>query len=378
MSMVSDKERTGYMQAGVEIDKSIFHEMSSKGYEELVFWNDDTVSLRAILSIHSTVLGPALGGTRMYPYKTEEDAIRDVLRLSRAMTYKNAAAGLDLGGGKAVIIGDPASQKSEGLFRSFGRFVQSFGGRYITTTDVGTSIDDLLPISSETEFVTGLPENMGGGGGTSLPTAIGIMSGMKVCAKHAFSSSSLSGLSVAVQGLGKVGGYLVEYLVEAGAKVIVTDVNTNAVRETQDKYGVLTVSPDEIFSVECEIFSPNALGGVLNQNTIPKLRCTIVAGGANNQLADDADGRALHERGILYAPDYLLNAGGVINCAEELMGYNRERAFQRVEKIGEAIEKVLILSKEGNIPTSEAADNLAEQRIKTIAQIHRGFIPARK
>ncbi len=359
-------------------DNSIFPQMSSRGYEELVFWNDDAVGLHAILAIHSTVLGPALGGTRMYPYKTEEDAIRDVLRLSRAMTYKNSAAGIDYGGGKAVIIGDPASQKSEGLFRSYGRFVQSLGGRYITTTDVGTFMDDLLPVRAETKFVSGLPENMGGSGGTSLPTAIGIISGIKVCARHVYGSSSLGSLRVAVQGLGKVGSYVVEYLVEAGAKVVVTDVNIKAVQEAKDKYGVEAVGPDEIFSVECDIFSPNALGGIINQDTIPKLRCAIVAGGANNQLANDNDGRVLHEKGVLYAPDYLINAGGVINCAEEIAGYNRERALERVERIGEAIEKVLVLSKESNIPTSEAADKIAEQRIKTIAQVHRGFIPAHR
>ncbi|MSQ15100.1 MAG: Glu/Leu/Phe/Val dehydrogenase [Dehalococcoidia bacterium] len=352
--------------------------MSSKGYEELVFWNDDAVGLHAILAIHCTVLGPALGGIRMYPYKDEENAVRDVLRLARAMTYKNSAAGLDFGGGKAVIIGDPASQKSEGLFRSFGRFVQSLGGRYITTTDVGTYIEDLLHIRAETKFVAGLPENMGGSGGTSMATAVGIISGMKVCARHALGSSTLSGLTVAVQGLGKVGGYLVEHLVEAGAKVVVTDVNAEAVQETKDRYSVDAVSPDHIFSVECDIFSPNALGGVINWNTILQLRCAIVAGGANNQLGEDADGRALHEKGILYAPDYVINAGGVINCAEEMAGYNRERAFQRVERIGEAVERVLVLAKKENIPTAEAANRLAQERIRTIAQIHKGFIPEYK
>ncbi|MBM2826162.1 MAG: Glu/Leu/Phe/Val dehydrogenase dimerization region [Dehalococcoidia bacterium] len=355
-------------------ENGLFARMKVGDYEQVALWYDKAVGLRAIIAIHDTTLGPALGGTRMYPYATEDDAIIDALRLARAMTYKCAAAGLNLGGGKAVIIGDPAKDKSEGLFRSFGRFVHSLGGRYITTTDVGTSIEDLIYVREETPYVTGLPENMGGSGGTSRATAVGIVAAMEVCAREALQASSLSGIRVAVQGVGKVGGYLVEFLTEQGAVVTIADVNENRAKEVASQFPAKVVPTPEIHREECDIFSPNGMGGIINDETIPSLRCSIVAGGANNQLAEEHHGDLLQDVGILYAPDYIINAGGVINCAEEMDGYNLHRAMDRVKGIGRVMERLIAYSKKHSVSVSRAANHLAEERIRTIGQVHRTYV----
>ncbi|MBI4496413.1 MAG: Glu/Leu/Phe/Val dehydrogenase [Chloroflexi bacterium] len=344
------------------------------GYEQVAFWYDRATGLRAIIAIYDTTLGPALGGVRMYPYPTEQAAVLDVLRLAKAMAYKSAAAGINLGGGKAVIIGDPARDKSEALFRAFGRFVHSLNGRYYTATDVGTTPEDMVFIRQETPFVAGLPEVMGGGGDTSANTALGIWEGLKVCIQEALGRETPEGVRVAVQGLGKVGYRLVEYLVTAGARVTVTDVDPARLRRSTERYPVTVVPPEAIYDVECDVFSPNALGAVLNDHTIPRLRCAIVAGGANNQLAAPHHGRMLHQRGILYAPDYVINAGGVINCYDELEGYRPERAAARTRTIAHTLAQVIALARSEGLPTADAADRLAEERMRTIGAVHRTYL----
>lgn len=355
--------------------KAVFDQLTALDHEELVFFQHRPSRLKAIVAIDSTALGPAIGGTRMFPYATEAEAIRDVLRLARAMTYKAAIAGLEFGGGKAVIIGDPRRDKSEELFRAFGRFVHSLGGRYITSTDVGTTIDDLLIVREETPFVTGLPVDMGGGGDTSVATGVGVWKGMKVFAKEVFGADSLSGLRIVVQGVGKVGRNLLTHLVEEQARIFISDIDGEQLKKVSQEFPVSVVPPEAIFGVECDIFSPNAMGGILNDETIPLLRCPIVAGGANNQLAEPRHGYALHKRKIWYAPDYVLNAGGLINVCDEWKGYCQPRAWRQIEKIAETLAHIIALSKEKGIPTSEAADWLAQNRIKLVSEIHRIYVP---
>jgi leucine dehydrogenase len=298
-----------------------------EGHEEVVYFNDPSSGLRAIIAIHSTVLGPALGGTRFYPYSSEDAALQDVLRLSRGMTYKAAAAGLDLGGGKAVILGDPKRSKSEQLLRAYGRFVESLGGRYITAEDIGTSRDDMDVIRRETRFVTGVSPSIGGSGDPSAITAYGVYLSMLACAEDRWHTHSLQGRRVAVQGVGKVGHALVKLLVEqGGAKVIVSDIDVDSVARAVRDFGADTAPPDQIHAVECDVFAPCALGGIINDETTPRLRCSVVAGSANNQLERPEHGKALQELGILYAPDFVVNAGGLINVADELRGYQPERA----------------------------------------------------
>ena len=337
--------------------------MKKYGHEELVFCSDPQVGLNAIIAIHDTTLGPALGGARMWPYKSEAEATLDVLRLSRAMTYKASAAGLNLGGGKAVIIGDPNSDKSVGLFRSLGRFIESLGGRYITTEDVGTTESDMKQIRAETRHVTGLPISWGASGDPSPPTALGVYQGMKACAEEVFGGGSLRGRTVAIQGFGKVGSYLAVHLRNEGVNMIVSDVNPGAPKRAKDEFGATIVSIDEIYDVECDIFSPCALGATLNRRTIPRLKCKIVAGSANNQLEEDDDGDLLMQRRILYAPDYVINGGGIINLSLELTGYNAEAAKAQVTEIHNTIEKVISLAKSKQISTARAADTLAQGRI---------------
>lgn len=355
----------------------VLAQLSSRGDEQLAFWYDKVTGLKSIIAIYDTTLGPALGGVRMFPYPTEEKAVADVLRLAQAMAYKAAAAGLNLGGGKAVILADPAQDKSEGLFRAFGRFVHSLGGRYITTTDVGTVSQDLVWIRAETPHVTGLPEVHGGSGDTSLATALGIWVGMKVCAKHTFGSETLKARRVVVQGVGKVGYRLVEHLVKEGAEVTIADVDEGHVARVAAAFPVSVVSSEAVYAQPCDIFSPNALGAVLNDETIPQLRCAIVAGGANNQLAEERHGALLHRRGILYAPDYVINAGGVINCADELEpgGFRPERALAKVQAIGDTLSQVLALAHQRQLAPAEAADRLAEERIALIGRVHRTYLP---
>jgi leucine dehydrogenase len=360
---------------------AMFEQVAKMGHERVLICSNPEVGLKAIIAVHSTVLGPGLGGVRMWNYASEEDAVTDVLRLSRGMTYKAAAAGLNLGGGKAVIIGDSKKQKSEALFRSFGRFVDSLGGLYITAEDVGTDMEDMELIFSETRWCTGVSPAHGGSGDPSPVTAYGTLQGIKAAVKWRLSASDLRGRSVAVQGLGSVGHHLTGYLVQEGAKVFGCDIDDDA-REQARQLGVEIVPPDQIFDVECDIFAPCALGAVLNEQTIPRLKCQIVAGAANNQLADDARDSALLEgRGILYAPDFVINAGGLINVYNELLGgYNRERALRMTRGIYLNLTRVFETAKRDGITTAVAADRVAEERIATVRKLgskHWGRLLAR-
>jgi leucine dehydrogenase len=352
---------------------SVFESMLSEGgHEQVIFCRNDAAGLRAIIAIHDTTLGPALGGCRMWDYASEEEALTDVLRLSKGMTYKAAAAGLNLGGGKAVILGK-RSQKSEELFRVFGRFVESVNGRYITAEDVGTTVHDMEYIFMETKYVTGVAPAHGGSGDPSPVTAFGVYKGMQASAKAAFGSESFSGKRIALQGLGNVGKNLVRHLHEDGAHLTVTDIDEARCAAIKAEYGCEVVHPDEIYAVDCDIFSPNALGAVINDETIGQLKCQIVCGGANNQLQEDRHGIELGEKGILYAPDYVVNAGGLINVYVEMEGYVRERALRMAEGIYQNTERVINISREQGIPTYEAADRFAEERVEKIGQIKKGF-----
>jgi len=355
----------------------VFSELAD-GYEEVVFFHDPPSGLRAIVAIHSTLLGPALGGTRYYPFGSEEEALRDVLRLSRGMTYKAAVTGLDLGGGKAVIIGDPKRDKSEELLRAYGRFIDTLGGRYITAEDVGTTRDDMDLVRRETRWVTGVSERLGGSGDPSPVTSWGVFNGLKACAEEAFSAPTLDGLRVVVQGVGKVGYHLARHLVEAGATVTVSDVDVdNAARAVKD-LGVETVEPAKAHAAECDIFAPCALGGVIRDDTIPELKCKVIAGAANNQLERPEHGEVLADLGILYAPDFVINAGGLINVADELMGYDQQRAMKRVEDIYRTLREVFRISKAEEIAPAKAAERLAEQRIASISRLRQWFVPGER
>ena len=289
----------------------ILEQMGAEGHEQLVAVSDNSSGLKAIIAIHDTTLGPACGGTRIWPYESEQEAIWDALRLSRAMTYKSAAADLPLGGGKGVIIADSHTGKTEVLLRAYGRFVDTLGGRYLTTTDVGSTGRDLEYVKQETDYVVGLPTTAGGSGDTSIMTGLGIYMGMKACAKEAWGSDSLSGKTVALQGYGKVATFTAHHLMKEDAKLVVTDVYEGALDRARD-LGLAVVKPEDIYGVDCDIFAPCALGGVINPKTIPQLKCKVVAGGANNQLLSDADADDLDRLGIVYAPDYIINSGGII------------------------------------------------------------------
>ena len=352
----------------------LFKIMEKYDYEEVHFVQDKESGLKAIIAIHDTTLGPALGGTRMWTYESEEAALVDALRLSRGMTYKNAAAGLNLGGGKTVLIGDPRKDKSEAKFRAFGRFIQGLNGRYITAEDVGTTVEDMDIIYEETDFVTGISPAFGSSGNPSPATAFGLYKGMKAAVKEAFGDDSLEGRVVAVQGVGSVAYHLCRYLHEEGAKIIATDIHKEAVKRVVEEFGATAVNPEDIYSVECDVFSPCALGAIINDETIPKLKAKVIAGSANNQLKEDRHGDMLYELGIVYAPDYVINAGGVINVADELYGYNRERAMKKVEQIYNNVEKVFAISKRDGIPTYLAADRMAEERIKQVQQSRSPFL----
>jgi leucine dehydrogenase len=352
----------------------VFAELGDE-YEEVVYFNDPPSGLKAIVAIHSTTLGPSLGGTRYFPFPSEEEALADVLRLARGMTYKAAIAGLDLGGGKAVIIGDPKRNKSEELLRAYGRFLESLGGRYITAEDIGTSRDDMDMIRRETRWVTGVSERFGGSGDPSPVTAHGVLQGLKACAEEAFRTSSLEGVRVVVQGVGKVGYNLVKYLVENGAVVTAADVDVDAVARVVKEFGVETVEPDKAHAVECEIYAPCALGGVIRDDTLPNLKCKVVAGAANNQLARPEHGAALADLGILYAPDFVINAGGLINVSDEMIGYDRERAMKRVEEIYRTLREVFRRSRLDGVTPAEAANRLAEDRIKGVGRVRLLYVP---
>jgi leucine dehydrogenase len=338
-------------------------------HEQVVFCHDKDCGLKAIIAIHNTTLGPALGGTRMWPYKSEEDALVDVLRLSKGMTYKASAAGLNLGGGKAVIIGDPKKDKSEALFRTFGAYVNSLNGKYITAEDVGTSVNDMAFVFMETPYVTGIPVSFGGSGDPSPFTAHGVLMGIKASVKEKLGATALAGLRVAVQGLGNVGSHLVEYLINEGAHVTVADIDAARVKRVSERYNVRSIDPEAIVTSDCDVFSPCALGAVINDKSLEKMKCKVVAGGANNQLAEQRHGDALVELGILYAPDYVINAGGLINVFVELEGYSKERAFEKTAQVYDNLMQVFKIAKEEGVSTHRAADRLAETRIRAIGQL---------
>jgi leucine dehydrogenase len=349
----------------------VFEKLAEYRYEQLVFCHDKATGLRAVIAIHDTTLGPALGGCRMYPYDSEDEAVVDVLRLARGMTYKAAASGLNLGGGKSVIIGDPERHKSEELFRSFGRYLETLGGRYIVAEDVGTSTEDMEHIRIETSHVVGVDVTHGGSGDPSPFTALGVLQGMKACAEEVFGDASLEGRTVAVQGLGHVGWHLCELLHEEGAGLFVSDLREEVVEHAQQELGAKPIEPDEILSIPCDVFAPCALGAVVNDETLPNFRCSIVAGSANNVLLEPLHGEALAKRGILYAPDYVINAGGLINVADELEGYNKKRATKRVMRIYDSMKSIIAISRRDGVPTHVAADTLALERIDAISSIER-------
>ena len=347
----------------------IFDYMGKGGYEQLAMFSDAAVGLKAIIAIHDTTLGPACGGARIWNYQTDKEAIWDALRLGRAMTYKAAAADLPLGGGKAVIIADPHTQKTEALMRAFGRFVDTLGGRYLTTTDVGSTGRDMEYIRQETEHVVGLPTSAGGSGDTAIMTGLGVYMGMKACAREVWGSDSLGGKKVAIQGFGKVAIQSTHLLIKEDAQLVVTDVFDDALDQARDM-GIKVVEPEQIYDVACDIFSPCALGGSLNRETIPRLQARVVAGGANNQLQTEEDGEELQRRGILYAPDYLINAGGIINIAAGIGNpYNPEQAREKTEHIYEIMGRVIQVSKQEEISTAQAADRIAEARLASVQAI---------
>ncbi|UJF28346.1 Glu/Leu/Phe/Val dehydrogenase [Planococcus sp. 107-1] len=352
----------------------IFKRMEQHDYEQLVFCQDKNSGLKAIICIHDTTLGPALGGTRMWNYETEEEAIEDAIRLGRGMTYKNAAAGLNLGGGKTVIIGDPLKDKNEEMFRAFGRFIQGLNGRYITAEDVGTTVADMDLIHEETDFVTGISPAFGSSGNPSPVTAYGIYIGMKAAALEAFGDDSLEGKTITVQGVGNVAYTLCKHLHEEGAKLIVTDINQDAVQRAVNDFGAVAVAPNDIYSQEADIFAPCAMGAIINDETIPQLKVKVVAGSANNQLKEERHGDELEARGIVYAPDFVINSGGVINVADELYGYNNERAMKRVETIYDSITRIFEISKRDGIPSYIAAERMAEERINRVRNSRSQFL----
>lgn len=346
------------------------------GHEQVVVCHNKDVGLKAIIAIHNTALGPALGGTRMWSYKTEEEAMVDVLRLSKGMTYKAAAAGLNLGGGKAVIIGDPKTQKTEALFRAFGQFVNSLNGRYITAEDVGTTVREMEYVFMETPWVTGIPKAFGGSGDPSPYTAHGVLMGIKASVKEQFGADSLKGLRIAVQGLGNVGYHLVEYLAKEQALVTVADIDPEKVKRVSTQFGCKSVAPEEILSTECDVLAPCAMGAIINDKTISQLQTKVVCGGANNQLAEARHGDMLREMGVLYAPDYVTNAGGLMNVFVELEGYSPDRALDKTVQVYDNLMKVFAIAKRDGVGTHTAADRLAEERIAVIGKLkqsHQGF-----
>ena len=343
-------------------ENPVISQMSSMEHDQLLFCSDNETGLKAIIAIHDTTLGPALGGTRMWSYNNEVEALHDVLRLSRGMTYKNAISDLALGGGKAVIIGDSKTMKSEALFRRFGRFVNSLAGNYITAEDVGISPADMVWVSKETKHVVGLP---GKSGDPSPVTAFGTYMGMKACAKIRYGSESLSGKKVLVQGVGHVGEYLVEHLQKEGAQIFISDINKDAIARVSKKYGAKGIDLSAIYDLDMDIYAPCALGGTINDETLAKLKCGIVAGAANNQLGNETlHGQALLDKGILYAPDFAINAGGVINCFSEVEGLSSEWAMGKSEEIYNTIYNIVSRSESERIPSHIIAMKMAEEKIQ--------------
>jgi len=348
-------------------ENPVISQMSALNHEQLLFCSDNETGLKAIIAVHNTVLGPALGGTRMWAYNNEMEALNDVLRLSRGMTYKNAISGLNLGGGKAVIIGDSRSMKSEALFRRFGKFVHSLAGKYITAEDVGISPIDMSYVAMETPHVVGLP---GKSGDPSPVTAFGVYMGIKASAKAQFGSDSLAGKKVAVQGVGHVGEYLVKHLTAEGADVSITDIHEDTLKRVSTQYGAKVVGLNEIYDIDMDIYAPCALGATVNDDTLKRLKCSIIAGAANNQLAkEQIHGKAVMDKGIIYAPDFAINAGGVINCYSEVANLTPEWSMQKAEEIYTTISNIVSRSNSEGIPTYQIANRMAEERIEAIGKI---------
>jgi leucine dehydrogenase len=355
---------------GVSVE--LFDVIGERDHEQVVFCNDKNSGLKAIIGIHNTTLGPALGGTRMWTYASDHLALNDVLRLSRGMTYKAAVSGLNLGGGKAVIIGDPRTDKTEQLFRAFGRFVEGLGGRYITAEDVGTTLQEMVWIRSETKYVTGIPVELGGSGDPSPVTAFGTYVGIKACAAVRYGSDSLVGKRIVIQGAGHVAETLAKHLTEEHAHVTITDIYMDKAQAVAKATGADVVAADAIFDVPCDIFAPCALGGIIKPSTIEQLKCDIIAGAANNQLEnEERDAAILKSRNILFAPDYVINAGGLINVANELEGYQRTRALKMAEGIYDTLKTILLRAQSEDITTVQAANRVAEDRINNVASTKR-------
>ncbi len=351
-----------------------FSSIRELAHEQVVINRDEETGLTSIIAIHDTTLGPALGGCRMHPYTSDTDALRDALRLSRGMTYKAAAAGLDLGGGKAVILGDPKTEKSEALFRTFGRAVESLGGRYITAEDAGTGVADIEQIRKETSFVVGVDNTHGGSGDPSPVTARGVLHGMRAACEAAFGSDELAGRTVAIQGLGNVGLPLARLLRDEGAHIIASDVDPERIADARREIPKLEIAESEsIFDADADIFAPCAMGSAVNDDTVGRIKARVVCGSANNQLDHDELGAELAGRGIVYAPDYLVNAGGLINVSVELEGYNQERALRLAESIYTNTRTALRIAREEEIPPNQAADRMAKRRIESMRSVGRAF-----
>ncbi len=353
----------------------VFEAIGASTHEQVVYGHDPVSGLRTIVAIHSTALGPALGGTRFFLYSNEADALYDVLRLSEAMSYKSAAAGLDFGGGKAVIIGDPGSIKTERLLRAYGRVVDSLGGRYITAEDVGTTTADMAIIGRETSHVAGLPQSHHGSGDPSPATARGVMAAIRAVATRLWGDEELSGRHFAIQGVGKVGSSLVERLTKAGAAVTVADVNQEALETVHRELGATVVDTNAIWDVECDVFAPCAMGGALNEHTIPRLKCQAVVGSANNQLATETDVELMVQRDITYAPDFVANAGGIINISQEANGYDWQKAADAVDGITVALTNVFQIADDEGINPVEAAVRLAKNRIANVGGLRSRLSP---
>lgn len=348
-------------------ENPVLAQLSQYNHEQILFCNDNETGLKAIIGVHSTVLGPALGGSRMWMYTNEMEALTDVLRLSRGMTYKNSLAGLNLGGGKSVIIGDSKTMKNEAYMRRFGKFVNSLGGKYITAEDVGTSPQDMVWVNMETDHVVGLP---GKSGDPSPVTAYGCYVGMKAAAKEQFGTDSLSGKKISVQGVGHVGEYLVEHLRKEGAEVFITDINQELLKHVSTKYGAKVVGLDEIYDLDVDIYAPCALGATVNDETLKRLKCAVIAGSSNNQLKDEAiHGQAVMDKGIIYAPDFAINSGGVINVYTEFKGLSPNWGMTKAEEIYTTIQSIVKRSKQENIPTYKIANRIAEERIISVGKV---------
>jgi len=352
----------------------IFKSIGRSEHEQVVFYSDKVSRLRSIIAIHDTTLGPAIGGVRMLPYITEDEALEDVLKLSKSMTYKAAAAGINLGGGQGVIIGDSEKDKNELILRVFGRFVESLNGRYITAEDVGTTVEDMEIVRYETRYVCGLSHALGGSGDPGPVTALGVKSGLSACVLEISGKNSLRGTSIIIQGLGHVGMYLAELLSAEKCRLFVSDIIPEKTEIAKQRFGAEIVKPDEVYDVCADVFSPNALGGIINDKTIKRLKVKIVAGAANNQLEKERHGGILHKRKIFYAPDFVIGAGGMINVANELEGFSQKRALKKAGGIYDLMKKVIEISKKEDLPPSEAANLMAEARIAQVKRLRQRHV----